>query len=110
MIDAAVERVKSKKKASSENGTADAAAAAIERAQAKRAGDGEAVDPTAKLQKTLSSSRQKLANTEKKLAEARDKDDEKTVALLEQTLPKLQQRIEAVEAQLAAESAQSEQD
>ena len=110
MIDAAVERVKSKKKASSGNGTADAAAAAIERAQAKRAGDGEAVDPTAKLQKTLSSSRQKLANTEKKLAEARDKDDEKTVALLEQTLPKLQQRIEAVEAQLAAESAQSEQD
>ena len=115
MVEAAVERVKSRKSADSESGTPDAAAAAIERAKAKRAGGGEATDPAEKLKKTLASSQQKLANTEKKLAEARDNGDEKTVTLLEQTIPKLQQRIEAVESELAAlsvpnsESTESEQ-
>jgi electron transport complex protein RnfC len=81
----------------------DPAAAAIARAQARRAGQGEQDgDARVRLLNTVESTARKLEKAQQKLAAAREAGDTQTVSLPEDTLPKLQQRLDTARAELAA--------
>ena len=77
----------------------DPVAAAIARAQAKRAGGDEDIDPKAKLQNEISSLQKRISNAEQKLEMARAEGSDKADAL-ETSLEKLQDKLKAAEQQL----------